>query len=188
VALVFICYTFMTAVVGLIGLFFYLVVYGLAKRRTAWSTLLGSVSGATPLVAGYTAVTNQLDGAALALFLIMVCWQMPHFYAIAIYRIKEYGAAGLPVLPIAKGIKRTKLEIFVYTALFTLSVLALTALGYTGRIYAIIVGLAAIWWLNQAIQGFSTISDTKWARSMFFSSLKVLLITCLALSVGALFP
>jgi protoheme IX farnesyltransferase len=178
----------LTAIVGFVGLFFYLVVYGFAKRRTHWSTLLGSVSGATPLVAGYTAVTNQLDRAALVLFLIMVCWQMPHFYAIAIYRLNEYKSAGLPVLPLVKGIKRTKLEIFVYAALFTLAVLALTPLGYTGRLYAIIAGLTAIWWLNQAIQGFSAKDDTKWARGFFISSLKVLLIICLALSVGVLLP
>jgi protoheme IX farnesyltransferase len=178
----------LTAAIGAVGLVFYIAFYGLGKRRSHWGTLIGSVSGATPLVAGYTAVSDKLDGAALLLFLIMTFWQMPHFYSIAIYRLKDYKAAGLPVLPAVKGIKRTKMEIFVYTAMFTLAVLALSLFGYTGNLFAILAGLLAIWWLNQAIQGQSTKDDTKWARGMFFSSLKVLLLLSALLSVGALLP
>ena len=108
----------LTALIGLFGLFVYVIVYGAAKRRSTHGTLVGSLSGAVPPVAGYTAVTGSLDWAALTLFLILVCWQMPHFYAIAIYRYNEYKAAGLPMLPIVKGIRATKLQILNYCLFF----------------------------------------------------------------------
>ena len=63
----------LTLAVGLTGVFFYLVPYSIFKRRSHWGTVVGSVSGATPIVAGYTAVTGRLDVAALLLFLMMVC-------------------------------------------------------------------------------------------------------------------
>lgn len=178
----------LTAAVGATGLFFYLVMYSYFKRRSWLGTLVGSVSGATPPVAGYTAVTGQLDKTAAILFLILVFWQMPHFYAIGIYRLKEYKAAGLPILPIAKGLKRTKLEIFIYTSLFTLAALALTILGPAHSTYAIIAGLLSIFWLRQAIAGFSTENNDGWARRMFGYSLIVLLLLSATISVSAILP
>src|SRR5579872_5387571 len=65
----------LTAVLGFIGYFFYIVVYGYAKRHTVYSTIIGSISGAMPIVAGYTAVTNRIDTGAILLFLILAFWQ-----------------------------------------------------------------------------------------------------------------
>src|SRR5579872_2970145 len=75
----------LTALIALVGFIFYVILYGIAKRGSHWGAVVGSVSGAVPIVVGYTAVTNQLDLTALILFLVLVFWQMPHFYAIAIY-------------------------------------------------------------------------------------------------------
>ena len=110
----------LTGVIGVIGVVMYVVVYGYFKRRTVHGTLIGSISGAIPPVAGYTAVTNLIDTGAILLFLILVFWQMPHFYAIAVYRIEDYKKAGIPVLSVVKGIPTTKkTDSFLYCWIHT---------------------------------------------------------------------
>ncbi len=178
----------LTAKIGVIGLFFYLVMYSFWKRRSWLGTVVGSVAGAAPITAGYTAVTNRFDTAALLLFLTMVCWQMPHFYSIALYRLKDYSDAGLPVLPVKKGLRRTKYEILFYIAGFTLATSLLTVYHYTGYVYMAIMLTVGLFWLQEAYNGFKTDDNEKWGRHMFFISLTVLLILSVSLSIGALLP
>src|SRR6185503_10318154 len=75
----------LTAVVALVGFIVYVFPYTLLKRRTVFGTIIGAVAGAVPPVVGYTAVANHLDTGAWILFAILMTWQMPHFYSIAIY-------------------------------------------------------------------------------------------------------
>ena len=179
----------LTALIGAIGLFFYLVMYSFFKRRSWLGTVVGSVSGATPITAGYTAVTGHFDTAALLLFLTLVFWQMPHFYAIAMYRFKDYKAAGLPVLPVKKGYRRTKIEMLIYILLFTATATSLTIWRRdTGYVYMAVVLIIGLYWLQEGIAGFGVKDDSKWARHMFFLSLVALVIFCVSLSVGTLLP
>ena len=178
----------LTGLLGAIGLFFYLVMYGFWKRRSSMGTVVGSLSGAVPIAAGYTAVTDRFDRAALILFLVMVFWQMPHFYAIAMYRFKDYEAADLPVLPVKKGLRRTKLEILAYVLAFTIAAGLLTVFGYTGYVYLVVMLVLGGIWFAKGLGGFQTVDDKQWGRRMFMFSLVALLTLCLALSVGALFP
>jgi protoheme IX farnesyltransferase len=174
--------------IGLLGFVDYVVLYGYTKRRTPLGTLVGSISGATPPVAGYVALASQIDAAAVILFLMLVLWQMPHFYAIAIYRLKDYKAAGIPVLPAVRSLQRTKVQMLVYVVAFTFAALALTAWGYTGYVYAVVMLVVCVGWLRLAIRGFSTPDDAKWARKMFFFSLVVTLATTAMIPAGALLP
>jgi len=177
----------LTAIIGAIGMLFYVVLYGIGKRITVHGTLIGSVSGAIPPVAGYTALAGHLDGAAWILFLILVAWQMPHFYAIAMYRRDDYRNAGLPVLPVVKGMRAAKIQILVYIAIFTLACMLLTVFGYTGFIYLAATAGFGIWWFLRGLQGFQKgVDDAKWARKMFFFSLIITLDVAIMLSVGAL--
>ncbi len=173
---------------GVVALFTYVVLYGITKRRSVHGTVVGSIAGALPPVAGYTAVTNHLDGGALILFLILACWQMPHFYAIAMYRFNDYKAAGLPVLPVKKGIRTTQVQIVLYIIAFTVAVLALTAWGYTGYTYAAVMGSLGIIWLLRAMQGFKAVDDKVWARKMFLFSLIIILTLAIMLAIGPLLP
>jgi protoheme IX farnesyltransferase len=166
----------LTLILALLGFFFYVVVYSMIwKRRSVHGTVVGSISGAIPPVVGYCAVTNNFDVVAVILFLILVCWQMPHFYAIATYRQKEYAEADIPVLPVAKGIRTTKLQIVVYITVFIIAAMALAIYGRTGVIYVLVMATLSLAWLRLALQGFKTRDDTKWARKVFLFSL--LLIT-----------
>src|SRR5207237_330396 len=94
-----------TVMVALSGFVIYVAAYGFFKRRSSLGTIIGSFAGATPPVVGYLAVADQFDKAAIILFLILLLWQMPHFYSIAIYRLKDYRSAGLPVLPLKKSVQ-----------------------------------------------------------------------------------
>src|SRR5690348_2228318 len=99
----------LTVAVAGTGFFFYVFMYSLwSKRRTVHSTIIGSVAGATPPIVGYAATSGRLDLAAALLFLTLVLWQMPHFYAIGIRRFGEYAAAGIPILPVDR--KSTRLN------------------------------------------------------------------------------
>jgi protoheme IX farnesyltransferase len=177
----------LTVALGLIGLFAYVVLYGYSKRQSVHGTLIGSISGSIPPVAGYTAVTGRLDGAALLLFLILTFWQMPHFYAIAIRRAKDYKAAGIPVLPVIKSFKAAKNQIIAYTLAFVLTVIALTVAGYTGLIYTLIAGLPALYWLYVGAQGFDAVDDKLWAKRMFMVSLIVIVAFDAGLALDSIF-
>lgn len=169
----------LTMLLGILAFFTYVVLYGIAKRRSEHGTLVGSIPGALPVVAGYVAVTNNIDKTALILFLILVFWQMPHFYSIAIFRKKEYEAAGLPMLPIIRGNKNTKIQISAYIVLFFLAVSSLYVFNFAGVTYQIIMSLIAAFWLYKSLKGFSLRGakyDNPWAVSLFKVSLSVLLI------------
>ncbi|MEI7838340.1 MAG: heme o synthase, partial [bacterium] len=136
-----------TFIVGLIAFIDYVVIYGYAKRNSIYGTLVGTIAGSASIVAGYTAATNELNVCALILFLIMTFWQMPHFYAIAIYRKKDYKQANIPVMPIIKGNKRTKIEIIFYSFCFLISLISLRIFGYVDNYFIMVVGIISIYWL-----------------------------------------
>lgn len=173
----------LTVALGVIALVNYVVFYGLAKRKSIHGTLVGSISGALPITAGYTAYAGRLDQGAILLFLILVLWQMPHFYAIAIYRLKDYKAAGLPVLPIVAGLRHTKFQMLIYIVLFLSAVIMLAAQGYAGKTYLAVMALAGFWWLYEATKGFYTAKNTLWAKRMFSVSLMVLVVFSIMISV-----
>jgi protoheme IX farnesyltransferase len=163
----------LTLALALFGLIMYALVYTVAKRHTVHGTIIGSISGAIPPVVGYAAVTGRIDLAALILFAILVFWQMPHFYAIAIYRLSDYQAAHIPVLPAVQGIPATKHQMIAYIAGFIAMTLWLFAAGYTGVVYAVIMAILGLVWLGSGIAGLRTTDDERWARGMFRLSLIV---------------
>ncbi len=177
-----------TVLVGVVGFVDYVVAYGITKRQGAYGTLVGSIAGATPIVAGYTSASGQLDGGAGLLFLIMALWQMPHFYAIALRRHKEYAAAGLPVLPVTHSSLVVRRRILLYVIAFSATSLLLTGFGYTGYVYLSVMIILGGRWLQLAIQGFGVSDTTIWAKQMFGFSLIVLLGFCLMISLNAWLP
>jgi len=175
----------LTAVLGLLGVYLYAVVYTYCKRKTAYSTLVGSLSGSIPPVAGYAAATGVLDFYSVLLFASMTCWQMPHFYAIALYRHKDYSKAGIPVLPLKRGINRAKISVLSYVILFIISVSLLFIYGILSELSTILlIGLSSIW-LSNGIIYFNSKPD-KWGKMMFLMSLIMVSVWCLSLSIDSL--
>jgi protoheme IX farnesyltransferase len=107
------------------AIFIYVVLYSLYfKRTTPMATHIGGVSGALPPMIGYTAAHSGLDLNAFILFLIIVVWQQPHFWALALKYREDYAKANVPILPVAKGVWATKIRLFWWTlALFPVTVL-----------------------------------------------------------------
>lgn len=175
----------LTAFIAFIGFFFYVVMYSIWKRKSSFGTIVGSISGAVPPVVGYTAVSNNFDIAAFLLFLLLVLWQMPHFYAIAIFRIQDYKSAGIPVLPIQNGIHTTKIHTLGYIVAFILTLPFLTFFGYTGYLYLVIMLILSFIWLVRGIKGFKTTDNTLWAKNLFKFSLIILLALCVTLSLNS---
>lgn len=178
----------LTVFVALTGLFVYVVVYSLwFKRRSVYGTLVGSISGAAPPVVGYVAVAGSLDLGAGILFLILALWQMPHSYAIALYRLPDYLAAGIPVLPVKKGARVTKIHMLVYIILFIIATLALMVFGYAGYAYAVFLSVLGTAWFGLSVRGFFVSDDKHWARTMFIFSIAVLVVFCIMVAVGEVF-
>ncbi len=179
---------FLTFWVAWVGFVVYVLVYGYFKRRSVHGTVIGSVSGAVPPVVGYCAASNNFDTGALLLFLILVFWQMPHFYGIALYREKDYRAAHIPVLPIVSGARVAKLQTLVYIVSFIVACTLLTVFGYGGYtllLASVVVGLV---WLVRGVKNYSVVSDKIWGRQMFLFSLIVLLVFCTFATLNAWLP
>lgn len=140
---------------ALVGLFVYVVVYSLwLKRNSIHATIIGSISGAIPPVVGYCAATNSFDAGAVILFVMLSIWQIPHSFAIAIYRFSDYANAGIPVLPVKKGVGLAKVQMLIYVILFSVVSVMLSVFGYAGFIYFIIATIVGLSWIKLSLQGF----------------------------------
>lgn len=160
---------------AIFGFIIYVYIYTPLKLRSRHSTLIGSLAGAIPPVVGYSAASHSFDLCSLILFFMILSWQMPHFYAIAMYRSQDYKQAEIPVLPLVKGFFRTKLQMLYYTVLFFLNSLLLYYFNYTGKIYFFTVLALGSLWLLYAIKGLSVSCDITWAKKMFKISLLVVM-------------
>jgi len=161
----------LAAAFGFLGVFLYVVPYTMwTKRRTIYNTEIGSIGGAIPPVIGWAAVSSDITHPAiLGLFFVMVIWQMPHFYAIAIRKHADYEAAKVPMLPVVKGMRRTYYQTNFYLLLLILSSFLFGSLSIGIMLVALLLSIA---WLVMSIYGYHSNKDQiKWATKMFVFSL-----------------
>lgn len=183
-ALLYICANSLSMWLSVAGYVIYVGIYSLfMKRHSMYGTVIGSLSGALPPVIGYCAVTNKIDTAAFILLTIFSLWQIPHSYAIAIFRFSDYEAAKIPVLPVVKGIPVTKKHITIYIVAFMIAALMLTLNGYTGYKYLFVSLAVSTWWLTIALRGYSTKNDSAWARKLFAFSIIVIISLSVMMSI-----
>lgn len=144
---------YLTAWLTFVSLIGYAGLYtGYLKRATSQNIVIGGLAGAAPPLLGWTAVTNHLDPQALLLVLIIFTWTPPHFWALAIYRFKEYKQAEIPMLPVTHGIQFTKLSIYLYTILLVVVTVLPFIVGMCGWVYLVgALGLGArfIYWAHK---------------------------------------
>jgi len=121
---------------------FYVLVYTMwLKRRTPQNIVIGGAAGAFPPMIGWAAVTGSVGLESLVLFAIIFMWTPPHFWALALYRSRDYQRAGVPMLPVVAGVAETKKQIVIYSALLVPLALSPAFIGLAGGLYV----LAAIW-------------------------------------------
>lgn len=169
----------LTSLAALFGLLIYVAVYSMwLKRKSTYGTIVGSISGAIPPVVGYLAVSNTIDSGAIILFLILVAWQMTHSFAIAIYRIDDYKAAAIPVLPVEKGFFLTKIHMTIYVILFIIATSLLFVFGFAGQLFFVLMILFGLLWLGSCLRGFGKIDNMIWARNVFIFSIIIIVLFC----------
>jgi heme o synthase len=106
------------------------------KRCSPWGALPGGVPGALPVLIGYTAAAHRVGPDAIILFAVMLIWQPPHFWALALGYCDDYRNAGVPVLPVAHGNRFTITLIFIHVAALIPATLSLWLFGYCSIFYA----------------------------------------------------
>jgi protoheme IX farnesyltransferase len=126
----------LTAVLTFCSLIGYAVIYTVwLKRATPQNIVVGGAAGAAPPLLGWTAVTNTLDPHALVLFLIILVWTPPHFWALAVARREEYARAAIPMLPVTHGVAHTSRQVLLYTVFLSLVTVLPFLTGMSGFVY-----------------------------------------------------
>jgi heme o synthase len=148
----------------------YAIIYTIVlKPATPQNIVIGGASGAMPPVLGWTAVTGEVSHDALLLFLIIFAWTPPHFWALALYRKKEYAKAGVPMLPVTHGDQYTRLHVLLYTIILAGVALLPFATGMSRYIYlAACVALNGVF-LYYAIQIWRNYSDALAKKTFAYS-------------------
>jgi heme o synthase len=125
---------------------FYVLVYTMwLKRRTPQNIVIGGAAGAFPPMIGWAAATGSVSLDSITLFLIIFLWTPPHFWALALYRTRDYARAGVPMLPVVAGQDETRKQIVIYAALLLPVGLAPTIVGLAGGLYAAVaMGMGGI--------------------------------------------
>ncbi|WP_441257906.1 heme o synthase [Vibrio sp. Vf1514] len=166
----------LSTVVVLLGYVFYVFFYTMWYKRTSvYGTLVGSVSGAVPPLVGYLAVTNYISLEAVLLFALFCLWQMPHSYAIAMFRMQDYKAAGIPVLPVVSGIEKARKHMMAYVVAFNLVALALFLLGECGYEYLVIAAAVCFMWTKVTFKPVTEDNYVAWSKTVFKVSLLVVM-------------
>jgi protoheme IX farnesyltransferase len=179
----------LSVVVVMAGFVIYVGVYSMVlKRRSVYSALVGSLAGAAPPMAGYCAVSNCFDLGAIILLAIFSLWQMPHSYAIAIFRYKDYATAEIPVLPVRRGMATTKKHLFGYMLAFVSATVMLTFGGYTGYGYLAVAVAMGLSWLYVAWSGYKTTDDRAWAKKLFVTSILTITVLSVMMSIDFRVP
>lgn len=175
--------------IGIFGWIVYVWLYGaLGKRKSVHGTLVGAVSGAVPIWAGWLAVNPGIDVIGILLFLVIFFWQMPEFYAISIFRRDEYAKADVPVSAVVRGVLATIRHIVVFTIFTVASTLALTASPLTSLTMTLVLGGVGVYWLFIAGQGLSAKDADMWARKEFHTALLFLVVFCVVISINSYLP
>jgi protoheme IX farnesyltransferase len=143
----------LTALLGLVVIVGYVLVYTPLKTRTSASTAIGAIPGALPPLMGFTSASNRITLFAWALFVTQFLWQFPHFLAIAWMYREQYAKAGILMLPVVEPEgKLTARQIVMFTVMLVPASLAPFFFGVTGILYLVGASVLGIWFLWMSVR------------------------------------
>jgi protoheme IX farnesyltransferase len=181
---------FLDAALLAFTIFFYAVIYTMwLKRSTPQNIVIGGAAGAFPPMIGWAAVTGDITLPSIVLILIIFLWTPPHFWALALYKQADYGAAGIPMLPNVAGEPATKFQILLYSVILVGTTLLPVALHQSGWIYgsvAVVTGIAFVYLAARLYAAPDKLAMKKLARQLFTYSLSYLAVIFFALLVDHL--
>ncbi|VFP81200.1 Protoheme IX farnesyltransferase [Buchnera aphidicola (Cinara kochiana kochiana)] len=179
---------FISMIIAMIGVFFYVFIYSLfLKKKSCYSTLIGSISGSVPPIIGYVTINNKLNGCCLILFFIFIFWQIAHAYSIIIYRNKDYNMANIPTIVTVYSFRYTKICISICIMNMFFCNLLLYYFCYVHFFYFFCTSFFIFLWFVFSIVGnMFFYSCKKWSRTMFFISIFVIFLVSLMLSLNFL--
>ncbi|GAB4361801.1 MAG: heme o synthase [Deltaproteobacteria bacterium] len=152
----------------------------LLKRRSPYGTIPGGVPGALPVLIGYASVAGRIGPDGWILFLLMLLWQPPHFWALALKYRDQYRAAGIPALPVVRGESYTRVLIFLYAVALLPMSLALWAFGYCSGYFAM---AAVLLWSGFLVSSYrNAVAGRRYGRA--FGASIVYLMLLLSALVG----
>ncbi|MGE5266643.1 MAG: heme o synthase [Deltaproteobacteria bacterium] len=130
-------------------IFYYLVIYTMwLKRRTPQNIVIGGAAGAFPPMIGWAAVTGSVSIESILLFLIIFMWTPPHFWALALLRLRDYERVGVPMLPVVAGPQETRKQIILYSLVLVPLAVLPSVLGFAGIVYgvtSVVLGAIFLW-------------------------------------------
>jgi len=175
----------LAAGLALLGLALYVGVYTLwLKRTSVHNIVIGGSAGAVPPLVGWAAVTGDLGLSAWLLFAIVFYWTPPHFWALALMLERDYAAAGIPMLPVVRGVDETKRQILLWTLVMLAVSILPVASGAAGVTYLVsALALGAVFLALAAL--LARDPGIRWARATFHYSLLYLALIFVALVVDA---
>lgn len=178
----------LAALLSLAGMLYYVVLYSMfLKHTTVQNIVIGGGAGAIPPLVGWAAVTGSLSIPALFLFAIIFMWTPPHFWALALIRKKDYARAGIPMMPVVRGEKETRWQVFLYTIELVVLTLLMWVFNYAGLIYlvsAVLLGGYLLYWAYRVWKE----GGNKISWRMYRYSSMYLALLFVALMLDALFP
>ncbi|GAP10107.1 protoheme IX farnesyltransferase [Bellilinea caldifistulae] len=141
----------LAALLSVAGMIYYVLIYSIwLKHLTVQNIVIGGGAGAIPPLVGWAAATGSLNIPSLFLFALVFMWTPPHFWALALVRAKDYARAGVPMLPVVRGEKETRNQIFIYTLELVALTLLMPVFKVGGSIFLISAVVLGLWLIHTA--------------------------------------
>ena len=181
----------LAGLLALSGTFYYVIIYTIwLKRRSKQNIVIGGAAGAVPVLVGWAAITNNLSLAPVLLFLVIFIWTPPHFWALAVRYRDDYAAANVPMLPVVASLRRTTLEIMVYSVIMwalTILIGPSAGLGWIYAISATVLGFLFTFYAYRLyVDAHNDKADVKDAMKLFHFSITYLTTLFVAMAVDVL--